>query len=225
MAQIKVLIVDDHAMVRRGLRTFLGLDETVTVVGEAANGREAVEQAEQLQPDVILMDLVMPELDGIAAIRRIREKRLNVQILVLTSFAEDDKLYPAIEAGALGYLLKDIDPEDLVRAIQAAHRGEAQLHPDITRKLMDQSIARPRPSDTSAESTPVFSNPASLTDREIEVLRLIAGGLNNREIAERLVISEKTVKTHVSNLLSKLAVSDRTQAAIYALKEGLTPAD
>ncbi|MFQ6058036.1 MAG: response regulator [Anaerolineae bacterium] len=209
---IRVLVVDDHAMVRQGLRTFLDLREDIEVVGEAANGTEAVDQVRQLLPDVVLMDLVMPGMDGIEATRRIRAISPNTRVIVLTSFAEDEKVFPSIKAGALGYLLKDVSPADLIKAIQAAHRGEAQLHPEIARKLMDEFSARAR--------EPL---PEELTARELEVLCLIARGRSNREIAQELVISEKTVKTHVSNILSKLHLADRTQAAIYALKEGLVP--
>lgn len=221
MAKIRILIVDDHPMVRQGLRTFLELHPELEVVGEAANGLEAVEQVRQFHPNVVLMDLVMPHLDGIVATRQIRAISPTTQVLALTSFAEDDKVFPAIEAGALGYLLKDVHPDDLVKAIQAAQRGEAQLHPHITKKLMQQVAARtgqlPPDDKTGAEETQI----AELTEREVEVLRLIATGLNNREIAAQLVISEKTVKTHVSNILSKLHVADRTQATIYAFKTGL----
>lgn len=221
MAKIRVLIVDDHPMVRQGLHTFLELHQEIEVVGEAADGLQAVEQVRQLQPDVVLMDLVMPHLDGIAATRQIRSFSPTTQVLALTSFAEDDKVFPAIEAGALGYLLKDVNPDDLVKAIQAAQRGEVPLHPNITKKLMQQVAARAGQPST-VESTEVGETDlAELTERELEVLRLIATGLNNREIAQQLIISEKTVKTHVSNILTKLHLADRTQAAIYALKAGL----
>ncbi|MFN8454138.1 MAG: response regulator transcription factor [Anaerolineae bacterium] len=217
MTKITVLIADDHAMVRQGLRTFLNLHNEVEVVGEAANGLEAVEQARHLRPDVILMDLVMPKLDGIEALRQIRAFSPTTQVLVLTSFTEDDKVFAAIEAGASGYLLKDVSPDDLLRAVQAAQRGESPLHPAITKKLMSQVAA------TASRPSPAHPDDhlATLTEREVEVLRLIAQGLNNREIARQLIISEKTVKTHVSNILSKLNLADRTQAAIYALKANL----
>jgi NarL family two-component system response regulator LiaR len=218
MSKIRVLIVDDHPMVRQGLRTFLELHEEIEVIGEAANGLEAVEQVRQFQPDVVLMDLVMPQLDGIAATRQVRSVSSSTQVLALTSFAEDDKVFPAIEAGATGYLLKDVTPDDLIKAIQAAHSGEVQLHPNITKKLMQQVAARAgQPSSERAKQTAI----EELTERELDVLRFIAKGLNNREIAGQLVISEKTVKTHVSNILTKLHLADRTQAAIYALKAGL----
>jgi NarL family two-component system response regulator LiaR len=221
MAKIRVLIADDHGMVRQGLRTFLDLHDEIEVVGEAANGLEAVEQAHHLRPDVILMDLVMPKLDGVEALRQIRALNLNAQVLVLTSFTEDDKVFPAIATGAAGYLLKDVSPDDLLRAIQAAHRGEVQLHPDITKKLMNQVAARATQPSPPHHQIEAMDRSAELTERELEVLRLIANGLNNREIARQLAISEKTVKTHVSNILSKLNLADRTQAAIYALKAGL----
>jgi NarL family two-component system response regulator LiaR len=221
MAKIRVLIADDHPMVRQGLRTFLELHEEIEVIGEAADGLEAVEQARRLQPDVVLMDLVMPHLDGIVATRQIRSLSPITQVLALTSFAEDDKVFPAIEAGALGYLLKDVNPDGLVKAIQAAQRGEVQLHPNITKRLMQQAAARAGQPPAVKGASAGEANLAALTERELDVLRLIATGLNNREIAQQLVISEKTVKTHVSNILTKLHLTDRTQAAIYALKTGL----
>lgn len=221
MVKIRVLIADDHTLVRQGLRTFLELHDEIEVVGEATNGLEAVEQARHLQPDVILMDLVMPKLDGSEALRQIRALNLTTQVLVLTSFTEDDKVFPAIAAGAAGYLLKDVNPDDLVRAIQAAHRGEVQLHPDITKKLMNQVVATATQTNLPHRQSEALDRSAELTEREREVLRLIANGLNNRAMARQLAISEKTVKTHVSNILSKLNLADRTQAAIYALKAGL----
>lgn len=210
MDKISVLIVDDHAVVRQGLSSLLGLQEDIEVVGEAVNGLEAVEQTNRLLPDVVLMDLIMPQVDGIEATRRIRAISPSTQVIVLTSFGEDEKVFAAIKAGALSYLLKNVSPADLVKAVQAAYRGEAQLHPEIARKLMDELSLGPR-----------RQTPEELTERELEVLRLIARGQSNREIARELVISEKTVKTHVSNILSKLHLADRTQAAIYALREGL----
>lgn len=210
--KITVLIVDDHLVVRQGLRTFLELHDDIEVIGEASNGVEAVEQARQLLPDVVLMDLVMPEMDGIEATRQIGDLGPGTKVIALTTFAEDEKIFPAIEAGAAGYLLKDVSPPDLIKAIQAAHRGEAHLHPEIAKKVMGELAHRAKE-----------PGPDELTDRELEVLRLIGRGLNNRQIAKELVISEKTVKTHVSNILSKLHLADRTQAAIYAIKKGLAP--
>ena len=221
-AKIRVLIVDDHAMVRQGLRTFLELHDNslefpIEVVGEAGNGIEAVELASMTQPDIVLLDLVMPHMDGIQATRKIMACSPNSRIMILTSFGEEDKVIPAIQAGAQGYLLKDIPPHELIHAIREAHRGNVQLHPEIARKLMSVVAAQ-----EVTVSRFVTASHDSLTEREQEVLSLIAEGLSNREIAEKMVISEKTVKTHVSNILSKLHLEDRTQAAIYALKHGLT---
>jgi NarL family two-component system response regulator LiaR len=210
MDKISVLIVDDHAVVRQGLKSLLSLQEDIEVVGEAANGLEAEEQTSHLLPDVVLMDLIMPQVDGIEATRRIRALSPSTQVIVLTSFGEDEKVFSAIKAGALSYLLKNVSPGDLIKAVQAAYRGETQLHPEIAKKLMDELSLGPR-----------RQTPEELTERELDVLKLIARGQSNREIARELVISEKTVKTHVSNILSKLHLADRTQAAIYALREGL----
>jgi len=211
--KIKVLIVDDHQVVRQGLRTFLELQEDMVVVGEAGDGLTAIEMIRQLAPDVVLMDLVMPRLDGIAATRQVTALDIPAKVIALTSFAENDQVFPAIQAGASSYLLKDVSPDDLVEAIRAVHRGEARMHPDIIRKLMEK-VAR--------ETGPDRENVAKeLTDRELEVTRLVAQGRSNHEIAQALVISEKTVKTHVSNILSKLHLQDRTQLAIYAIKNGL----
>jgi NarL family two-component system response regulator LiaR len=238
--RIRVLIVDDHAVVRQGLRTFLELQDEaqqggvphggilpgavpalpIKVVGEAANGVEAVDLAGRLQPDVVLLDLVMPEMDGIEATPGILEGSPHSRVIILTSFGDEDKVFPAIRAGAQGYLLKDIAPDDLVQAVRAIYLGQVQLHPDIARVLMSAVATQEEPPDSHAP-TPL----GELTEREMEVLRLIAEGLNNREIADRLVISDKTVKTHVSNILSKLHLEDRTQAAIYALRHGLAPDD
>ena len=211
--KIKILIVDDHQVVRHGLRTFLDLNDDIQVVGEAADGQEAVELAEKLLPDVILMDLVMPYMDGIEATGRIKALGSGAKVIALTSFAEDDKIFPAIQAGASSYLLKDVSPDALVEAIRAAHRGEARLHPEVLRKLMAQVAAQPK------VEKPVNAFP--LTEREDEVIRLVARGKSNREIAEILVISEKTAKAHISNILGKLGLEDRTQMAVYAFKTGL----
>ncbi len=225
--KIRVLIVDDHAVVRQGLRTFLELQDDLSsdspselpiqVVGEAANGVEAVDLASRTQPDIVLLDLVMPEMDGIQATPRIIESSPRTRVLILTSFGEEDRVIPAIQAGAHGYLLKDIAPDDLVQAVRNAHRGQVQLHPEAAKKLMS-AVAEQETSPTSQPRQPGLED---LTERELEVLRLIAAGLGNQQIAEKLVISEKTVKTHVSNILSKLHLQDRTQAAIFALRHGL----
>ena len=211
--KIKVLIVDDHQVVRQGLRTFLELQDDILVVGEAGDGQAAVEMTRQVNPDVILMDLVMPRLDGIEATRQVKSLGGSAKVIALTSFAEDDKVFPAIQAGASSYLLKDVSPDDLVSAVRAAFRGEARLHPDIARKLMEQVAHQ-----TSQIREPYKED---LTERELEVIRLVADGLSNQEIAAKLTISENTVKTHISNILGKLALSDRTQLAIYAIRHGL----
>ena len=223
--KIRVLIVDDHAVVRQGLRSFINMQEDMEVVAEGSHGVEAVELANQLQPDVVLLDLVMPNMDGVEATRQIVACSPGSHVLILTSFGEDDKVFPAIQAGAQGYLLKDIHPNDLVQAVREASQGKAQLHPEIAKKLMSAVAGGPKtgltPSPQAASTRhgePLMEN---LTERELEVLGWIASGLNNREIAEKMVISEKTVKTHVSNLLGKLGVEDRTQAAIWAVKHGL----
>ena len=220
--KIRVLIVDDHAMVRQGLRTFLELQDTsdqpIEVTGEAANGIEAVKLAKKTQPDIVLLDLVMPEMDGLQATPKIIEASPHSRVIILTSFGEEDKVLPAIRAGAQGYLLKDIPPNELVQAVRKAYLGKVQLHPEVAEKLMSAVAAKEEPRASRVATQP----DDGLTDREREVLNLIADGMNNREIAEKLFISEKTVKTHVSNLLSKLHLDDRTQAAIYALRHGLT---
>jgi NarL family two-component system response regulator LiaR len=208
MDKVSVLIVDDHPVVREGLRTFLELQPDLDFVGEAADGVEALDKVGQLLPDVVLMDLVMPKMDGITTIRHIRDLSPSTRILVLTSFSEDDKVFPAVKAGAHGYLMKDIRPAELAEAIRSVHCGEPSLHPEIAKKLMHQ-LAEGEEEETREE----------LTLRETEVLRLIAGGHSNKEIASALYISEKTVKTHVSNILQKLHLADRTQAALYAVRQ------
>jgi NarL family two-component system response regulator LiaR len=208
---IRILIADDHAIVRKGIRALFRNLPEIEVVGEAANGWEAIAEVERLQPDVVLMDLLMPEMDGIEATRRIMDQHPDVRILVLTSFAGEDKVFPAIKAGALGYHLKDSSPEELAQAIHQVHRGESSLHPVIARKVL-QELSRP------SEHPPT---PDPLTPREVEVLQLVAQGRSNQEIADLLVISETTVRTHVSNILNKLHLASRTQAALYALREGL----
>ena len=208
--KIGVLIVDDHAVVRRGLRSFLELQEDVEIVGEAVDGEEAIAHVERLLPDIVLMDLVMPEMDGIEAIRQIRKLSPSTKVIALTSFVDDEKVFGSVKAGASGYLLKDVQPHELGEAIRTVYRGEALLHPTVASKLM-QEFAQPDHPGTAELLTP----------REMEVLRLIAQAKSNREIAEELVLAEKTVKTHVSNILQKLHLADRTQAAVYAIREGM----
>jgi NarL family two-component system response regulator LiaR len=210
-ATIRVLVADDQTIVRKGICALLATEAAIEVVGEAQDGQEAIEQARRLQPDVILMDLVMPRVDGLEATRRITGHQPEARILVLTSFAGDDQVFPAIRAGALGYLLKDAGPEALVDAIRQVHRGESSLHPTIARKLLLE-LSEPAAREPDRDL---------LTPRELEVLRLVAQGQSNREISEQLGISEATVRTHVSSILSKLKLPSRTQAALYALREGL----
>lgn len=212
---IRILIADDHAVVREGLRALIASEPGMDVVGEAADGVEAVMGARTLQPDVILLDLLMPRKNGIEAIGEIKQENPEARILVLTSFAEDDKVFPAIKAGALGYLLKDSSPEELLQAIRDTYQGESSLHPAIARKLIRELN---RPSDLPPAEEP-------LTEREVEVLKLVAQGLSNQEIAKKLVIGERTVRTHVSHILDKLHLANRTQAALYAFREGLTGLD
>ncbi len=200
---IRVLIADDHAVVRQGLRTFLGLQEDIEVVGEAADGEQAVAEAERLAPDVVLMDLVMPRMDGVEAIRRLHELVPGARAVVLSSFIDEDRLLPVVRAGAAGYLLKDVEPAELVAAIRTVHGGGALLHPRVAARLLAEVAGDP------------------LTPREREVLALIGRGMANKAIARELGLAEKTVKTHVSSILAKLGVADRTQAALYAVREGL----
>jgi DNA-binding NarL/FixJ family response regulator len=204
---IRVVLADDHAVVRQGLRTFLDLQDDIEVVAEASDGEEAVAAAERLDPDVVLLDLVMPRMDGLSALERLREGRARV--LVLTSFGDDDKLFAALRGGAAGYLLKDVQPTDLVRAIRSAHAGESPLSPAIATRVVEE-VAQ---GAVSAHD--------DLTPRERDVLTLIARGRSNKVIARELGVAEKTVKTHVSHILAKLGVSDRTQAALYAVRQGL----
>jgi NarL family two-component system response regulator LiaR len=208
---IRVLIADDHAVVRQGLRTFLELQDDIEVVQDVADGEAAVAAAERQAPDVVLMDLVMPGVDGVEAIRRIREQRPQARVLVLSSFLDDERLFPAVRAGAAGYLLKDVEPRELVRAIRTVHGGEALLHPAVAARLMDEFASGAAPAPDAD----------GLTSREREVLTLIARGLPNKLIARELSISEKTVKTHVSSILGKLGLTDRTQAALFAVRAGL----
>jgi two-component system, NarL family, response regulator LiaR len=208
---ITVLIVDDHAVVRRGIRALLEAEGDFQVAGEAGSGGEAVLLAADLAPDVVLMDLVMPEMDGVAATRLVKQQSPRSQVIVLTSYHEDEHIYPAVRAGALSYLLKSVGLEELTEAIRKAARGEAVLHPHVAARLVQELHG------ASQETRHLY---AALSEREREVLRLIAEGLPNAQIAERLVISERTVKSHVNNILGKLQVADRTQAAIFAWREG-----
>lgn len=212
---IRILIVDDHAIVRRGLRALIDTEPDMEAVGEAADGVEAVLKARSLRPDVILLDMVMPRKDGIPAIVEIKEENPDARILVLTSFAEDEKVFPAIKAGALGYLLKDTLPQELLQAVRDVYGGESSLHPTIARKLV-RELSQP-------SALPPTEEP--LTEREAEVLTLVARGLTNEEIAKMLVISDRTVGKHVGNILDKLHLANRTQAALYALREGLAKLD
>ncbi len=221
--KIRVMIVDDHAVVRQGLRGFLELQPNIEVVGEAVDGMDAVEKAQALRPNVVLMDLVMPRMDGAQATRAIRTSVPSTQVIVLTSFSEDEQVFASIKAGAAGYLMKDIQPNALAAAIEKVARGEPTLHPEIARKIM-QELGTP-PQQIAARPKGSKELEPGLTEREIEVLRLIARGRSNREIADELVLSEKTVKTHVSNILQKLHLSDRTKAALYAVRRRLVDVD
>lgn len=212
---IRVLVVDDHAIIRKGMRAVLDLVPDIEMVGEAENGKQAIKMDLELHPDVILMDLMMPEMDGIACIREIKSKRPEARILVLTNFAGEEMIFPAIKAGAMGYHLKDSSPEALIEAIHQVFQGQSSLHPLIARKLLEELSA---PSEQRPSTDP-------LTQRELEVLRRIAQGYENHDIAEQLVVSEATVRTHVSNILGKLHLATRTQAALYALREGLANLD
>lgn len=212
---IRVLIADDHAVVRRGLHALITSEPGMEVVGEAADGVEAVLKVRSLRPDVILLDLVMPRKDGLEAIVEIKQENPKARILVVTSFAEDEKVFPAIKSGALGYLLKDAPPEQLIQAIHDVYQGKSSLHPTIARKLI-QELQQPSPLPPTAKP---------LTRREVSVLRLIAQGLTNQEIADKLSLAEGTVRFHISNILSKLHLANRTQAALYALQEGLSSLD
>ena len=211
----RALVVDDHAIVRKGVKALLDEVENVAVIGEASNGVEAVEQAGLLEPDVILMDLEMPIMDGVEAISKITSEQEKIKIVALTSFATDDKVFPAIRSGALGYILKDSDPDKLIEAIQQVYSGEPSLDPGIAMKVLHE-LSRPI-------KQPISPDP--LTEREIQVLRLVAKGLSNQEIADHLTIAEVTVRTHVSHILSKLHLANRVQATLYALREDMTTLD
>lgn len=208
---IRLLIADDHAIVREGLRALIATEPGLELVAEASDGIEAVSKVHALKPDVILLDMMMPRKDGLGAIEEIMKDQPDARILVLTSFAEDEKVFPAIKGGALGYLLKDSSPQELLQAIRNVHQGEASLHPTIARKLMRELNQPP--------SLPPTTDP--LTEREVDVLRLVAQGLSNDDIAEKLVVSERTVRTHVSHILDKLHLANRTQMALYAVREGI----
>jgi DNA-binding NarL/FixJ family response regulator len=210
---IRVLLVDDHGLVRRGLRGYLELLDDIEIVGEAENGRLGLEAARELRPDVVLMDLVMPELDGIAATAAIRAELPGVEVVALTSFVEEARVTAALEAGAAGFILKDADADDIAEAIRAAHRGEVRLDPAVACIVARRVRERAEPTDGDEP----------LTSREHEVLGLVARGLSNREIAGRLAITERTARTHVSNILGKLGLASRTQAALYAVEHGLVP--
>jgi len=214
---IRILIVDDHAIVREGLRGLIEVEPDMELIGEAASGKEGVEKALALRPDVILMDLLMPEMDGVTAISEIKAQWQEARVLVLTSFLEDDKVFPAIESGALGYLLKDTQPDELLGAIRGVFRGESMLHPSIAKKIM-QRIQEHSSSSNKPDGQ-------ELTERELDVLRLLAQGDGDREIAEKLIVSERTVHFHVGNILSKLHLANRTQAALYAIRKGLAKPD
>jgi NarL family two-component system response regulator LiaR len=235
-----VLLVDDHAILRDGMCALLATVPEIEVVGEADNGLDGVSLARDLRPDVILMDLAMPEMDGIEAIRQIIAGQPGARILVLTSFAADDKVFPAIQAGAMGYLLKDTESGDLIRAIHQVYRGESSLHPKIARRLLQELAGAEPPLPSARHSAlpgPSAPEPVPppqalgredefpvdpLTERELEVLQLVASGKSNREIADELVVAAGTVRTHVSNILSKLHLASSTQATLYALRKGLT---
>ena len=209
-AALRVLLVDDHQVVRRGLRTFLEVQDDIDVVGEASDGEEGIARAEELRPDVVLMDVRMPGVDGIEALRKLRDLGNPARVLVVTSFTEKRTVVPALRAGAAGYVYKDVDPEALASAIRSVHAGQVVLQPEVAEALLSQG-----------EEGGGQGRGGSLTDREREVLALIADGRSNREIARRLVLSEKTVKTHVSNILMKLDLADRTQAALWAVRHGI----
>lgn len=214
--RIRVFLADDHAVVRKGLETLIETHDDMQVIGTAVDGADAVKQATQLQPDVILLDLQMPHKSGLEAISDIRGNDPKARILVLTSFSDDSTVFSAIKAGALGYILKDSSPQELISAIRNVHQGRPSLHPDIALKMMHELNKPPA-------HLPPTEDP--LTEREVDVLKLVARGLSNQEIADRLVLSERTVRTHISNILGKLHLANRTQVALYALRQGLAQLD
>lgn len=214
--EITILIVDDHAVVRQGTRTFLESQSCMRVIGEAESGQQAIQIAKQNYPDVVLMDLVMPDMDGVQATRKLKQISPSIQVIIFSSYHKDEHIFPAIKAGALSYLLKDSRPGELAEAVRKAADGEAILHPRVAARLVQE---------VQGISPQSFNPFTELTEREMEVLCLIANGLTNREIAERLVVSERTAKSHVSNILSKLHLADRTQAAVYAWSEGIVHKD
>ncbi|HMW01032.1 MAG TPA: response regulator transcription factor [Acidobacteriota bacterium] len=217
--QITILIVDDHALVRQGVRAFLETEPAFTIVGEAANGLDAVAQCAEYAPDVVLLDLLMPGMNGVEAARHIKQVSPKTQIVILTSYQDDDHILPAIRAGAVSYLLKDIEPAGLSEAVRKAAQGEVTMHPQIAAKMI-QLLQQPPGASTDGE----FAALTDLSKRELEVLELIANGLSNLDIGNQLFISEKTVKSHVSNILSKLHLADRTQAAVFAWRKGIIKA-
>ena len=212
---IHILIADDHAIVREGLRSFISLEGDMEVVGEAEDGIIAVEKARSLDPDIILLDIVMPRQNGLATLEQLKEEGSTAKVIVLTSFAEYEQIYPAIKSGAMGYLLKDSSPEQLIQAIRNVHQGQTSLSPVIARKLIEET--------SQDQELPLSEEP--LTDRELEVLKLVAQGFTNKEIAEQLVVTEGTIGTHISNILDKLHLANRTQAALFALKRGIADLD
>ena len=220
--RIHILVVDDHPVVRKGIVAMLEVEADLEVVGECSNGQEAIQQALYLRPDVILMDLVMPRVDGIEAIRAIKQDNPDARILVLTSFGTADKIFPSLNAGAAGYLLKDSDPGELLTAIHKVFAGEGWLHPAITRQVLSQLNQQAAPAQPAVRA---HAPEDDLTDREMEVLRYIAQGLSNQEIARLMTVSEATVHSHVSKVLTKLDLNSRTQAALYALRKGIATLD
>jgi NarL family two-component system response regulator LiaR len=211
--KIRIVLADDHDVVRRGLQALIGIEPDMEIVGIGGNGWEAVQKVRETNPDVVLLDVQMPQKSGIEAIHDIKQSNPTVRVLMLTSFGDDDMVFAAIKAGALGYLLKDSSPEDLLQAIRNVHQGRSSLHPDIALKVI-QELNKPIAATRSLTEEP-------LTEREVEVLQLVARGFSNNDIADKLVVSERTVRTHISNILGKLHLANRTQAALYALREGI----